>query len=419
MNIKKTIFKDNCFFIAVFALSIIIIHKNLLLEILVVVLLISVLSKSNIYNFISKLGVKIPNLDMKYKFLLAVKLLKTPPFANYGSIKIHKFSVNPVGEQLRVEIPKGGQVRDIEKVAEPLAGILQARELKIYKDINNAAFADIVIVRRDPLENKILKKDDLFNKIPTLWDPISIGIDELGNIVKLSLYERNMLIGGEPGAGKSAALSLLLSAAALDKKVNLWLLDGKLVELGIWKDSAKVSVGVDIGEAIEALKQLQIEMTNRYEYLLDNKRRKITANDKFPLEIIACDEIAHYLTCPNRKHAQVFAELFRDIVSRGRAAGIIALAATQRPSVDIVPSSLRDLFSFRLAFRCTTPHASDTILGAGWASRGYSAAKIDSSARGVGFLLHEGSYPVRVKFYYLDDDALLDIAKKSYKIRNP
>lgn len=417
MKIKKTILKDNYFFIAIFGLSIVI-SRNLLFEVVVLIFLVLAISKVDIYNLISKLGVKMSNLDIKYKFLLAMKLLKTSPLAVYGSVKIHKLSINPIGEQLRVEIPKGGQVRDLEKVAEPLAAILQVRELKIYKDINNAAFADIVIVRRDPLENKILKKDDLFNTIPTLWDSITIGIDELGNTVQLSLSERNVLIGGEPGAGKSAALSLLLSAAALDKKVNLWLFDGKLVELAIWKDSAKASVGIGVDEAIDVLKQLQIEMTHRYEYLLDNRRRKITPMDGFSLEVIACDEMAYYLTCPNRKHAQVFTELFRDIVSRGRAAGIIALAATQKPSVDIVPSSLRDLFSFRWAFRCTTPQASDTILGSGWASRGYSAANIDSSARGVGFLLHEGGYPVRMKSYYLDDDFLLEIAQRSYKIRN-
>ncbi len=65
-----------------------------------------------------------------------------------------------------------------------------------------------------------------------LWRPIPIGIDKDGDAVHLALPEHNLLLGGEPGAGKSAALSLLLAAAALDPGVKLWLLDGKQVELG-------------------------------------------------------------------------------------------------------------------------------------------------------------------------------------------
>jgi hypothetical protein len=61
-----------------------------------------------------------------------------------------------------------------------------------------------------------------------------------------------------------------------------------------------------------------------------------------------------------------------------------------QPSADVVPTFLRDLFGFRWALRCSTPQASDTILGSGWASEGYSAAQIDPTARGVGLLLQEG-----------------------------
>ncbi len=59
-------------------------------------------------------------------------------------------------------------------------------------------------------------------------------------------------------------------------------------------------------------------------------------------------------------------------MARGRAAGIIVVAATQRPSADIIPTSLRDLFGYRMAFRCTTDSSSDIILSQGWAGQGYS-----------------------------------------------
>jgi hypothetical protein len=68
--------------------------------------------------------------------------------------------------------------------------------------------------------------------------------------------------------------------------------------------------------------------------------------------------------------------------ARGRAPGIIAIEATQRPSADIIPTSLRDLFGYRWAFRCSTEASSDTILGHGWASKGYTAEEFDRSHAG-------------------------------------
>jgi DNA segregation ATPase FtsK/SpoIIIE, S-DNA-T family len=119
----------------------------------------------------------------------------------------------------------------------------------------------------------------------------------------------------------------------------------------------------------------------------------------------------------DRKENQEFERLARDIVARGRAAGVIFLAATQRPSHDIVPTSLRDLFAFRWALRCTTPQASDTILGQGWASQGFSASDIDAGTRGVGYLRQEGDVPVRMRSFCLTDDDIDILAKRAADLR--
>jgi len=43
----------------------------------------------------------------------------------------------------------------------------------------------------------------------SIFDPIHLGIDEYGEHVHVNLAERNMLLGGEPGGGKSNALNLI------------------------------------------------------------------------------------------------------------------------------------------------------------------------------------------------------------------
>ena len=132
---------------------------------------------------------------------------------------------------------------------------------------------------------------------------------------------------------------------------------------------------------------------------------------------MACDELAFYLGAEDRKAQREFAELLRDLVARGRAAGVIVCAATQKPASDVVPSALRDLFEFRLALRCNTPQASDTILGQGWATLGHSAARIAPGQRGVGLLLAEDGIPVRLRGFHLTDPDLDLLAQRAAALR--
>jgi DNA segregation ATPase FtsK/SpoIIIE-like protein len=104
-------------------------------------------------------------------------------------------------------------------------------------------------------------------------------------------------------------------------------------------------------------------------------------------------------------------------VARGRAAGVIVCAATQKPAADVVPSALRDLFGFRLALRCNTRDASDTILGAGWASLGHDASSIAPGRRGIGLLLAEDGHPIRVRGFHLGDEDIATIAVRASALR--
>ncbi len=77
----------------------------------------------------------------------------------------------------------------------------------------------------------------------SIWDPIHLGTDETGHRVEVNLAERNMLIGGEPGGGKSVALQLIVAHGALSADCKLILIDGKRVELGLWAECARSSSG--------------------------------------------------------------------------------------------------------------------------------------------------------------------------------
>jgi hypothetical protein len=324
----------------------------------------------------------------------------------------------PAGDLLTVAVPYGSAIADLEAATEVLAAALHARDVRVTRDRVNARQAQVLVLRADPLGDPLprawpwLDRDRV-----SLWDPIPVGVDETGGTVSMCLPERNLLLGGEPGGGKSVALSLVLAAAALDPDVYVWLLDGKRVELAAWNRIARAAVGPDVDDAIAVLRELQAEMDARYEQLLGTGRRKVTPDAGMPLHLLACDELAFYLHAGDRKSSIEFATRLRDLVARGRAAGIIVTAATQKPSTDVVPSALRDLFAFRWAMRCTTPQASDTILGQGCASQGCDASDVELTHKGVGWLLAEGALPTRCKAFHLDDEQIVAVAARAERLR--
>jgi DNA segregation ATPase FtsK/SpoIIIE, S-DNA-T family len=253
----------------------------------------------------------------------------------------------------------------------------------------------------------------------SMFDPVHVGIDETGLPVFLDLDDRpGILIGGEPGAGKSSIINLITAHGALSRDCRLILVDGKLVELGPWRGCADTFVGPSITDAIGVFEQVQAEMNSRYARLLDTGRRKISRDDGEPAYLIVIDEYSYFsATVGTKAEREKFATTTRDIGARGRAAAVRLVLATQRPDYRIIEPSLRDLFGYRWALRCSTAASSDTVLGQGQAALGFNAATINPLARGVGWLLSDLGTPRRVKAAYLKDADVTRIASYAASLR--
>jgi len=247
--------------------------------------------------------------------------------------------------------------------------------------------------------------------VPSMFDPIYVGIDEFGHPVSIRIIYRNLLAAGEPGGGKSGLLNILAAHAALSPDNRNVLFDAKQVELGMWDRIADEFVGPDLPHAITTLLRLQRVMDNRYAWLRAHRRRKIEPGDRINVITTIFDEIAVYATVLGTETEQrQFVALLRDLVARGRAAAMPVIAATQRPSVDIIPKSLRDLFGYRAAFRCTSTGSSDIILGDNLSAAGFSATTISPLNQGEAFLIAEGGTPQRIKVAYLTDADIIALA---------
>ena len=354
---------------------------------------------------------RLSRVRRRFRFTVAnlesSRLAKRPPIV----LKVDKV---PCGVELALRMQVGTSIADLELAREAFAAAWQARSVGITRDTDDAGLCFVTIAVRDPLAEVPIPWPAPSSAVTDCWAPIPVGIDEAGLGVTVSLPEHNLLIGGEPGSGKSGALATILAACAWDPSVVIWLFDGKLVELAAWRGCAHRFVGPDLQEATAALREIQTQMELRFQSLLIRERRKVERG--CPLHVVVIDELALYLAHPDRKAAAAFGDVLRDLIARGRAAGIVVIAATQKPSTDVVPSAIRDLFGYRWAMRCSTKDASDTILGAGWATAGYSASDIDAATRGVGLLRHEGGFPTRMRAFWLDDETIRTVAEHGRKV---
>lgn len=251
-------------------------------------------------------------------------------------------------------------------------------------------------------------------------EPIIVGVNEDGEWVTVTMLWRNILIAGEPGAGKSSLMQTFVATAALDPYVKLYLLDGGLVDLAPWKDCAETFIGPDRQRANGLLRQLIKEMERRYVWLQQRGLKKIEPSVQMPVMVVGIDELAYYTVGVSKEEkdtANEFNGLAADLVRRGRKVGVCVIAATQRPSASVIPTELRNLFGFRAAMRVNMRVDSDIALGTGWARQGYDASTIDAANIGEGFLRHEGATPVRMRSCYLDEADVEAIAARAEALR--
>ncbi len=338
--------------------------------------------------------------------------------AQQGSrrVRIKRLRPTPSGWLITVRLPSGPSYEDFAARAERLTAAMRQRQVIVTRDANDASIVTVRVISRDPFPCLLAPPwPGWIASKPTCRDSVPVAVDLDGYPVELVLEGLNILIGGEPGSGKSGAINTILGTAALDPHTRIHIFDPKTVELAAWAPVADTFVGADPHEAVTALEKLVALMESRYLELRERHTRKIGPDDDIHLVVI--DEMARLLACGERGVEQRTEALLRDLVARGRAAGIVVVAATQKPSVDVIPSSIRDLFAVRWVMRCATAAASDTVLGSGYATLGYSGASIDLNARGVGYLHAEGADPVLCRAYYLDDDEIAVIVNRAVRVR--
>jgi FtsK/SpoIIIE family len=202
--------------------------------------------------------------------------------------------------------------------------------------------------------------------------PLALPLRNLGNGV----------VGGLQGTGKSECLSAMMAGLlrqdASGRQLQIAVADMKGgVDFGripadlaaLWQPVAR-----ELSEAQALIAALMAEVERRNRLLAEANVANIEAANRaganLPYLLAFVDEIA-FLTMPANERAQEkeLRELSQTFISAavrvsmvGRAAGVALVMATQRPSAAVIPTMLRDLAGWRIAFRCRNPDSSRAVL---------------------------------------------------------
>ncbi len=222
----------------------------------------------------------------------------------------------------------------------------------------------------------------------SVFEPFDFCTDQRQRAVQTVLFERNFLIGGVPGSGKSYAGRCLLIGAALDPTCELKVCEfkgtGDFLEFA---DLCSTYVcGVD-DEAFDAGMALLTwglaEAERRGRRIKQAKERGEAPEGKITPELarrpgsglhpifIFIDEVHELFG--DAEHGKTAAQAAVRLIKRGRALGITVVLATQIPDKDTIPPALTRCVNCRWCLAVQDYFANDMILGTGAYKRGLSA----------------------------------------------
>lgn len=231
-------------------------------------------------------------------------------------------------------------------------------------------------------------RDCLAEPSPDLLIPLNLGVDSEGKRYVDDLAKcPHLLIAGTTGSGKSTLLHGVIASLMYwrrPEQVQLLLSDTKNVEFGhfIGAPHLLYEPATTMYRTWELMDWLIDEMERRLKIIGARGCRNIMDYNK-PLRlgvtaptstfqelsyiVLIIDELADILGGDKRGEAKIANAKLGRIVQKSRAAGVHVIAATQRPSVNIVIGSIKSNFPARLTFRLPSDADSRTVIGTGGA----------------------------------------------------
>lgn len=267
----------------------------------------------------------------------------------------------------------------------------------------------------------------------SIWDGVPFGTTRRGARKHIELLWSSMLFGGAQGYGKTTAMRIPAAAAVLDPHAQVLLADFKggadweaLEEVAHTAIIGADPAGVDAFVAL--IDRFIDEMDRRFALIRSLPKRlrpemrltpQLAKDHQMPVLALIIDEIqeafgALLAGAEGRKEFDALVEKLARLIRRGRACGLIVIAAAQRPDAKSVPTAFRDVILKRYSVHTVDDTSSDMILGDKMATRGYTAAGL--GIIGVGVLAEESGVEL-IQVDRITEDQLEEICLRGRQLR--
>jgi hypothetical protein len=110
-------------------------------------------------------------------------------------------------------------------------------------------------------------------------------------------------------------------------------------------------------------------------------------------------------------------KLAEGIIKRGRALGVIAVFATQRPDAKSLPTGVSTNVGVRFCLRVMDQTANDMVLGTSSYKNGIRAMTFTPRDKGIGYLVGVGDEPQVVRTFHVDTVAAEKVAERARAAR--
>lgn len=307
-------------------------------------------------------------------------------FKREGPFAVFNLSLNP-----------GGKFKQIENYSTEIALALRAIAEPIIYPITKEG-----VVRMEIMLSE--QQTVLFRNIQNVESndsllPLILGQQRNGDSLIADLTQMpHLLVSGATGSGKSVMLHSIINSLLLTPNVRLVLMDPKRVEFSCY-DGIKplfAPIAQDVNGALNLLRCLVSEMERRFIRLEKVGVRNIEFfPGKMPYLVLVIDEMADLMASSKKE----FQHLVCKLAQKSRACGIHIVAATQRPSVDVITGVIKANFPARIACRVSSQADSRTILNQGGAEK--------LLGRGDAILNCEHHNFVRFKGAFLSEEDIL------------
>lgn len=286
-----------------------------------------------------------------------------------------------IGYRLAVQPVLGSGVDDVMRQSDEIAAGFGC---PVRIDRGPAETAVVRLISRDVLADVREFMDAALVPVASSLARVPIGWTEEDQGWEIPLDGGSIVLGGEPGGGKSGILTALLCAVAPRADVQIVAIDLKgMVEFSDYTPRCSAVAGdqssaADVLLQVEAIREARMNVL-RSKGLTSMTRHGYTAD--LPLLVVAIDEAAELFSAESadradKDRAAGLVRLTSRLVRLGRAAGVVLVLATQKPTADALPSQVRDAARTKVATRVVTREQERAVLGDAGAESQVSALRI-------------------------------------------